>query len=215
MSIKRLVRQNIWNKATEQWEQGVTPTIAKIVETSDGSNVQAKLDEMPQQIIMAQTQAKDDAIDAIRAGVATTGDTLAKQYALIGALQALVHSDDVDLNTVQEIVAFIRENRENLELMGANKVRIDDIVNDFTTVSTVEGKVLDARLGTILKGLVDTLRGDITALQNQAQTFVTETQHTEDLANIAMSSRPTISETPPLNPVDGQIWHQPVGFIEI
>ena len=216
MTIKgRILQQKIWNEEMQQWERGYSQTLAEIVETRDGSNVQDVLDKIPDQIAVAQSQAKETAVEEIRAGVTETGDTLAKQYTLITALQDLVRSEDIDLQTVQEIVEFIRENRDNLELMGANKVRLDAVVNDLTTIATVEGKVLDARQGKILKGFIDALREDITALQNKAQDFVTETQLSDKLNTFDRASRPIVSEAPPLNPVDGQIWHQPVGTIAI
>lgn len=211
MSIKRIVETNVWNEATGQWEQPYQKTAAQVVETSDGSNVQAKLDALPAQI----TAAHDNAVSEVLGGVADGGNTLAKVYALITALQALVRSDDVSLDTVQEIVSYIKTNASDLTLMGTSKVGYADIVNGLTTAITIEKKTLDARQGKVLKDLIDALTTNVTSLQTQAQTFATETQLTEGLASVSASARMIISETAPASPVDGQVWLKPAGSITI
>lgn len=211
MSIKRLVEQNVFNETTGQWEQGYTPTAAKLVETSDGSNVQVKLDAIPGQI----TAAKDTAIAEIRADVPENGNTLAKLHSLITGLQELVKSDDVNLDTVQEIADYIKANRSDLTLIGTNKVGYEDIVNNLTTAITVEGKALDARQGKVLKDLIDVLTGNVTTLQTQAQDFVTGAQLTTSMTAATAAARTIISETPPANPVDGQVWLKPAGNITV
>lgn len=211
MTIKRLVEQHVWNEVTQQWEQGYTPTAAQIVETSDGSNVQAKLDAIPGQIITA----KDTAIAEIRADVPENGNTLAKLHALVLGIQELVKSDDVNLDTVQEIADYIKANRTDLTLIGTNKVGYEDIINNLTIASTVEGKTLDARQGKVLKDLIDVLTGNVSALQSAAANYVTSQQLTDGMTAATASARTVISATPPANPVDGQVWLKPAGSITI
>lgn len=63
----------------------------------------------------------------------------------ISALQTLTSSTDVDLDTVQEIVDFIKTTRDSLNTI---------LVNDLTTGGI--GKALTAEQGKVLKGLIDT-----------------------------------------------------------
>ncbi len=114
------------------------------------------------QLPAALLSAKDDAVSDIRGGVAEAGDTLAKVYALVSALQQLTQSDDVTLDTVQEIVAYIKEHESDLTLLGTNKVNISDAANNLTT--TAAGKWLDARQGKALKDLIDALTGTVSGM---------------------------------------------------
>ena len=50
----------------------------------------------------------DDAITLIKASVPVAGDNLLKLYTLITDLQTLVSSDDIDYDTLQEVVDFIK-----------------------------------------------------------------------------------------------------------
>tara|TARA_R110002020_G_scaffold453502_1_gene668397 strand:- start:1848 stop:2333 length:486 start_codon:yes stop_codon:yes gene_type:complete len=73
----------------------------------------------------------------------------------IAALQTLTASSDLDLDTVQEIVDFIKTTRGSLDTI---------LVNDLTTGGI--GKALTAEQGKVLKGLIDaanTAAADLTA----------------------------------------------------
>ncbi len=62
----------------------------------------------------------------------------------ISALQTLTASNDLDLDTVQEVVDFIKSTRDSLDTI---------LVNDLTTGGI--GKALTAEQGKVLKGLID------------------------------------------------------------
>jgi hypothetical protein len=81
----------------------------------------------------------------------------------ITALQTLTSSNDLDLDTVQEIVDAIKNVQTNL-----NNI----LVNDLTTGGVT--KALTAEQGKILKGLIDDLNAGATALTARVATLETK-----------------------------------------
>ena len=74
---------------------------------------------------------------------------------LITSVQNLLASDDTDLDTIQEIVTYIKDNKEAIESITQSSVLVDDIVDDL--VSTDTDKPLSANMGKELKDLIDAL----------------------------------------------------------
>lgn len=72
---------------------------------------------------------------------------------LTNRLNALANSEDVDLDQMAELVAYIKDNRELIEQITTNKVSVSDIINNLTT--NVSNKPLSAAQGVALKALVD------------------------------------------------------------
>lgn len=70
-------------------------------------------------------------------------------------LNALADSDDVTLDQMSELVAYIKDNRELIEGVTTNKVNVSDIIDNLT--NNVGNKPLSAAQGVVLKGLIDTL----------------------------------------------------------
>jgi hypothetical protein len=109
----------------------------------------------------ADTQAKNDAISTVRGGVVPEGDTLAKLFALIGSINAIIGSGVADgdslVNTVTELLAVFQNAPESLDIISVLNAKLDvaSLVNTLT--ETTAGKALDARQGTALKLLIDTL----------------------------------------------------------
>ena len=68
-------------------------------------------------------------------------------------LNTLANSEDVDLDQMAELVAYIKDNRELIEQVTTNKVSVSDIINNLTT--NVSNKPLSAAQGVALKALVD------------------------------------------------------------
>ena len=66
---------------------------------------------------------------------------------------ALANSDDVTLDQLSEIVAYIKSNKSLIDSITTSKVNVVDIVNNLT--STATNKPLSAAQGKVLKGLVD------------------------------------------------------------
>lgn len=200
-SLRQLLGMNMWSQEKQEWQETAAATVAKVVETADGGNVQTALDAIPGQI--------SDAIAEVRGGAPVAGNTLGKLHQSLTAIQAVLQSDDLTLDTVQEIVNYIKANKDALTLLGGSKINISDIANNLTTTAT--GKVLDARQGKALKDLIDALQATVSGLQTEAAGFATK----GELSAVAANAVPTISDTPPSNPVDGQIWFKPIGTVEI
>ncbi len=80
------------------------------------------------------------------------GKVLADRLAII---ETLVGSDDTDLDTIQEIVNYIKSNKSVIETLSSSKIAYTDIVDNLT--SALANKPLSANQGYILKGLIDEL----------------------------------------------------------
>lgn len=70
-------------------------------------------------------------------------------------LNAIADSEDVDLNQLSEIVAYIKSNKTLIDSITTNKVSVSDIVDNLTT--DVANKPLSAAQGVVLKALIDAL----------------------------------------------------------
>lgn len=100
-----------------------------------------------------------EAITALKAGVAVDGDTLDKLNLKISALQTLLQSDNINLDTVQEIVDAIENVQASFDTI---------LANDLTTNSAT--KALTAAQGVVIKGLIDAL-DSATAKREEANVF--------------------------------------------
>lgn len=72
---------------------------------------------------------------------------------LTARLNALADSDDITLDQMSEIVAYIKSNKSLIEEVTTNKVNVSDIIDNLTT--NVFNKPLSAAQGVALKALVD------------------------------------------------------------
>ena len=74
---------------------------------------------------------------------------------LTNRLNALADSDDVTLDQLSEIVAYIKNNKTLIDSITTSKVNVSDIVNNLTTSSSK--KPLSASQGVALKALIDAI----------------------------------------------------------
>lgn len=74
---------------------------------------------------------------------------------LSARLNAALDSEDVDLNQLSEIVAYIKSNKALIEAITTSKVSVSDIIDNLTT--NVSNKPLSAAQGVALKALIDAL----------------------------------------------------------
>lgn len=70
-------------------------------------------------------------------------------------LNALADSDDITLDQLSEIVAYIKSNKSLIDTITTSKVSVSDIVNNLTTGDNK--KVLSAAQGVALKALIDAI----------------------------------------------------------
>ena len=122
-------------------------------------------------------------------GAPIDADTLNKLNNKILAIQTLLSSDNVNLDTVQELVDAI----ETLQL-SFSTILVDDLVTGGTT------KALTAQQGVVLKGLIDTINSTIanfettTQLNNRDTANRNRANHTGvQLANTISDFQSTVS----------------------
>lgn len=84
-------------------------------------------------------------------------------YGYIQTIQTLLSSNDTDLDTVQEIVTYIKNNKSVLDTFSTSKVNVSDIVDDL--LSSVSGKPLSAKQGYLLKGYIDNIISGVTVVK--------------------------------------------------
>ena len=102
----------------------------------------------------------DNSIIAIKNGVSTDGDTLLKLRGLITGIQTLLSVNDINFDTLQEVVTAIKSDEGLLTSLTINKINTSDIIDDLLHIDV--NKPLSANQGLILKGLLDTSIGGAT-----------------------------------------------------
>ena len=74
---------------------------------------------------------------------------------LTDKLNAVANSDDTTLDQLSEVVSYIKDNRELLEIVTEGKVNVSDVVNNLESNET--NKPLAAAKGRELKALIDAI----------------------------------------------------------
>lgn len=91
-------------------------------------------------------------------------------------LNALANSDDITLDQMAEVVAYIKANRDLIDQITTGKVSVTDIVNNLTT--NASNKPLSAAQGVALKALIDaiTVPTKVSQLDNDAKYLTSFTE---------------------------------------
>ena len=92
-------------------------------------------------------------------------------------LNALADSDDITLDQLSEIVAYIKSNKSLIDSITTNKVSVSDIIDNLTTA--VVNKPLSANQGVVIKSLIDGLRSDLNAHINNTTSHITSDERTK------------------------------------
>lgn len=79
--------------------------------------------------------------------------------ALTTRLNTLADSDDVTLDQLSEIVAYIKSNKTLIESVTTDKLNVSDVIDNLTTA--VSSKALSANQGVAIKNLIDALQADL------------------------------------------------------
>lgn len=121
----------------------------------------------------------------------TPADRIALEE-LARRLNALADSDDVTLDQISELVAYIKANRELIEGITTDKVNVSDIIDNLTT--NASNKPLSAAQGVALKGLINDLENSFDDLSDwthqvidEVVDFVSEPDKTEAAFNLINS----------------------------
>lgn len=86
---------------------------------------------------------------------------------LTDRMNALANSDDITLDQMKEVVAYIKANRELIESITTAKINVNDIVDNLET--NVANKPLSAAQGVVLKLLIDTLQSSVDTKINKRE----------------------------------------------
>lgn len=98
-------------------------------------------------------------------------------------LNTLANSDDVTLDQMSEVVAYIKNNKSLIDGITTSKINVSDIINNLTT--NVTNKPLSAAQGVALKALIDAivvptkvsqLTNDSNYLTSIPSEYITETE---------------------------------------
>lgn len=111
--------------------------------------------DMDKPVSTAQQNALNSALSTHNISESSHSDIRILITGLTTRLNALADSDDTTLDQLSEIVAYIKNNKSLIDGITTSKVNISDIIDDLTTNSG--DKVLSAKQGTILKGLITDL----------------------------------------------------------
>lgn len=105
------------------------------------------------------TGTADSLVTAHNISTASHSDIRDLITSLTDRLNALADSDDITLDQMSEVVAYIKDNKDLIESVTTAKVNVSDIINDLTT--NVSNKPLSAAQGVAIKELIDALQTEV------------------------------------------------------
>ena len=146
------IKTNINEKINNE-KQELTNTIESV-----NSTLNSRIDNLSS----SQEKALENAINDVKNDTANTYTTKVEYNThkiefedFVKNVNALLSSDDTTLDTLQEIVNYIKNNKDLLDGITVNKINYSDIVDNLETALT--NKVLSANQGVVLKQLIDEL----------------------------------------------------------
>lgn len=111
--------------------------------------VDTKISEIPTPDVSGQIKIHDESNTA-------HNDIRVLITNLTTRLNTLADSDEVTLDQMSEIVAYIKNNKDLIDGVTSSKVNVDDIANNLTT--NVTNQPLSAAQGVALKALIDAIK---------------------------------------------------------
>ena len=109
--------------------------------------------------VLTQNKAnKSDIIDNLTTNNSNQMLSARQGYRLnnmINDINALLKSDNINLDTIQEIVNYIENNKDLIDDIMLTKVNISDVIDNLTTTDST--KPLSANQGVVLKEFIDAL----------------------------------------------------------
>lgn len=88
---------------------------------------------------------------------------------MIDAIISILSSDDTFLDTLQEIVNYIKDNKSLIDSITITKVNVSDIIDNLT--SEIANKPVSAKQAFILKGMIDTLTAIVNTKANSTDVY--------------------------------------------
>ena len=119
------------------------------------------------------TEIVDDAVVALKDGVTPDGDTLDKLNTKIGQINTLLGTNDVDMDTLQEVVTRIKSDEGLLASLTTNKADIVYVDAELALkASTVEmNTAISQALSTIKQSVRSTTTGALAVLTGTARMY--------------------------------------------
>lgn len=159
-------------------------TNAEITKIKNGETTVAKAASDDEGNVIKTTYVKkSDVVDALN-DTSTNKPLSANQGKvlkdLITAIQNLLASNDTDLDTIQEIVAYIKSNKTLIDNITTSKVSVSDIVDNLT--SAIANKPASANSVYLLKGMIDDINTTLSGLGNRVTALETAQAQHEDVA---------------------------------
>ncbi len=103
----------------------------------------------------AKKTETDDKITEHNIGDTSHQDIRLLITSLVSRLNAIADSDDITLDQLSEIVAYIKSNKSLIDAITTEKISYADIVSNLTT--NVSNKPLSASMGVALKAAIDAI----------------------------------------------------------
>lgn len=131
---------------------------------------------------MATTTVVDNKITTHNTSTTAHSDIRDLISALTTEVTSFLNVDDETRDQLSEVLALIDANKGTLDSLTSSKVNVSDIVDNLTTNNSA--KVLSAKQGVVLKGLIDALQtavdGKAASSHSHAISEVTNLQSTLD-----------------------------------
>lgn len=124
-----------------------------------------------------------DAVTAHNTNTETHNDIRLLIQGLTDRINAVLDSDDITLDQLSEIIAYIKSNKSLIDAITTEKISYSDIINNLET--NVANKPLSAAMGVSLKALIDAIvvYTKVSELENDSN-FINETTFNEALSEV-------------------------------
>lgn len=169
------------------------------------SKVSKEIAELTKNAVTNVTQGISDYTvrvtkDGLAIDVPITGLS-SKLDELQGRLTNFLDSEDPQLDSLSEIIAYIQSNRSSIQDLVTDKVDVDSIVDNLD--STDASKVLSAKQGNSLKALIDAISTSISNVDNTSDSSKPVSTAQQDAINAAYANATKYADTKIADLIDG------------
>ncbi len=116
-------------------------------------------------------------------------------------VDAILESDDIDLDRVQEMVDYMKNNKDLIDAITINKVNVSDIVDNL--LSSAINKPLSANQGRVLNTLIDAITKSLEEHKTAYETKVTKLDEADEENADAIKEEVTRAKAAEENLADG------------
>ena len=161
-SVKHATSADSATSATKATQDASGNVITSTYETKTDAN--AKLTEAKSYTDtkvsgLASTTIVDNKISSHNSSTSAHSDIRALIEDLTTKLNNFLDVDDTTTDQLSEVLTLIENNKGTLDSLTSSKINVSDIVDNLTTSSA--SKVLSAKQGVAIKGLIDALQAEL------------------------------------------------------